>query len=157
PDRHAGPQSMPSPVSIVLASLLAADLLWWRHADRRARRLRHVLGWRLLLGLFMGGQIALVLWVLGRRSPAASSLGRPPQPLIAAAYLWHLLLLPAGWALVAATGVLIWAWRWGRRLAGWTAPLPPRATRPTVRTGEPASRRQFLGMLTTVTPALLTG
>src|SRR5947208_15110854 len=113
---------MPSAVSIVLAALLAADLLWWRRADRRARRLRHALGWRLLIGLFMGGQVALVLWILGGRAPGAPSLGRPPQPLSAAAYLWHLLLLPACCVLVAATGVLFGAWRWGRRLAAWTAP-----------------------------------
>ena len=87
---------MPSPVLTVLGSLLAADLLWWWCADGRVRRLRRALGWRLLLGLFMGGQIALVLWTLGGRAPAASSLGRPPQFLSAAAYLWHLLLLPAG-------------------------------------------------------------
>jgi hypothetical protein len=45
----------------------------------------------------MSGQIALVLWTLGGRA-AAPSLGRPPQVLSAAAYLWHLLLLPAAWA-----------------------------------------------------------
>ena len=161
---------MPSVVSIILASILAADLFWWRRAHRRARRWRHALGWRLLLGLFMGGQIALVLWILGGRVATASSLGRPPQLLSAAAYLWHLLMLPAGWALVATTGILFCAWRWGRRLAELTAPgrrtastdagpapLPPETPVLAVRTGEWANRRQFLGMLTTVTPALLTG
>ncbi len=148
---------MPSLVSIVLAFILAADLLWWLRADRQARRLRHALGWRLLIGLFMGGQIALVLWLLSGRVPAAPSPVRPPQSLSAAAYLWHLLLLPAGWALVAAAGLLFWAWRWGRRLAGWVAPLGPVTPPPEARTGEEATRRQFLGTLTTVTPALLTG
>lgn len=161
---------MPSLVSIVLVSILAADLLWWHYADRRARRWRHALAWRLLLGLFMAGQIALVLWILGVRAPAAFSLGRPDQLLSAAAYLWHLLLLPVSWALVAITGILFGAWRGGRRLARWTAPgrraasteaapdpLPPATPFPAVDTGETASRRQFLGMLTTVTPALLTG
>src|SRR5262245_33149806 len=112
---------MPSVVSIILVSILAGDVLWWWRADRRARGLRHAPGWRLLIGLFMGGQIALVLWILGGRVGAASSLGRPPQILTAAGYLWHLLLLPAGWALVAATGLLFGAWRVGRRLAGWSA------------------------------------
>src|SRR5262249_7229256 len=116
---------MPPLVLIVLVSLLAADLLWWRRADRRARRLPHTLGWPLLVGLFLGGQIALFLWTFGGRVPAASFLGRPPQPLSAAGYLWHLLLLPVGWALVAATGILFGAWRWGRRLGVWRAPLPP--------------------------------
>ena len=161
---------MPSLVSIVLASILVADLLWWRRADRRARRLRHPLGWRLVIGLFMGGQIALVFWILTGRVPAASALGRPPQLLSAAAYLWHLLLLPAGWALVATAGILCGAWRWGRRLAGWTVPprraasaeaapvsSPPATPIPAAPTGETATRWQFLGMLTAVAPALLTG
>jgi predicted MPP superfamily phosphohydrolase len=161
---------MPSPFSIVLISILAADLLWWWYADSRARRWRRALGWRLLLGLFMVGQIALVLWILGGRLPGVSSLGRPPQLLSAAAYLWHLLLLPAGWAFVAITAILFGAWRWGRRLAEWIAPgrraastevgsaaLPPATPVPADPTGETASRRQFLGMLTTVTPALVTG
>jgi predicted MPP superfamily phosphohydrolase len=142
---------MPSPVSIIFLLLLAADLLWWRRADRRARRFRYAPGWRLLLGLFMGGQIALVLWILGGRVPAISSFGRPPQALSAAAYLWHLLLLPADWVLVAATGLLSRASRWGR-----AALLPPTAPSPGVGAAGPSTRRQFLGMLTTATPALLT-
>jgi hypothetical protein len=153
-------------MSIILASLLAADLLWWRRADTRARKWRHALRWRLLIGLFMGGQIALVLWFLDGRIAAASFLDRPPQLLSSAAFLWHLLVLPACWALAAASGVLFGAWWWGRLLAGWTAPcrltatstaapvpLPPAAPVLTVGTGESATRRQFLGMLTTVTPA----
>ena len=135
-----------SPVLIILAALLAADLLWWWRADRQARRLRHALGWRLLIGLFVGGQIALVLWALAGRAPATSSLGRPPQFLSAAAYLWHLLLLPAAWALLAVAGLLSRARRWGLRPV---PPPPPPAT--------PVARRQFLGALTTVTPLLLTG
>jgi predicted MPP superfamily phosphohydrolase len=160
---------MPSFVSIVLASLLAADLLWWWRADRRARHWRYARAWRLLLGLFMGGQIALLLWTLGGRVAPGSFLGRPPQLLSAAAYLWHLLILPAAWALVATTGIPFWVWRWGRRRAGGTAPgrrvvsteagpAPlPSATPFPVPTGETSTRRQLLGMLTTVTPALLTG
>jgi predicted MPP superfamily phosphohydrolase len=147
---------MPSLVSIIFFFLLAADLFFWRRADRRARRLPHALGWRLLIGSFMGGQMALVLWILGGRAPAVSSLGRPPQALSAAAYLWHLLLLPAAWALVASASLLSLAWRWGRRLAGRAEPLPPATPPPDARTGEPATRRQFLGILTASTPALLT-
>jgi predicted MPP superfamily phosphohydrolase len=138
---------MPSPVTIIVVSILAADLLLWLRADRLARGGRHALGWRLLIGLFLGGQITLVLWILGGRVSEASSLGHPPQPLSAAAYLWHLLLLPACLALVAITGILVGVLRWGRRLAGRTADLA----------AETETRRRFLGMLTTATPALLTG
>jgi hypothetical protein len=137
---------MPSVVSIILFSIVIADLLWWLLADRWARRLRHAPGWRLLVGLFMGGQIALVVWIIGGRAGAAFSLGRPPQFLTAAAYLWHLLLLPAGWVLVVTIGTLFWVWRWRRP-----------TSIPDVSAGETATRRQFLGMVTTASPALLTG
>jgi predicted MPP superfamily phosphohydrolase len=145
---------MPSVVSIILVSILAGDVLWWWRADRRARGLRHAPGWRLLIGLFMGGQIALVLWILAGRGPAGSFFSRPPQLLSAAGYLWHLLLLPAGWALAAAAGILLGAWRAGRWLAEWAA-----AGRRAVAAGagETATRRQFLGKVTTAAPVLLTG
>lgn len=155
---------------ILLVSILAADLLWWLLADRQARRVRHALGWRLLIGLFMGGQIALFLWVLGGLVPAASSVGRPPQFLSAAAYLWHLLMLPAGWAFLATIGILSGTWRWGRCLAEWaggyrqvasieaeSAPFHAVIPVPDVHGRETETRRRFLAMLTTATPALLTG
>jgi predicted MPP superfamily phosphohydrolase len=145
---------MASPVLIVLTFLLAADLLWWWRADRRARPLRRALGWRLLIGLFMGGQIALVLWTFAGRLPAAFAPGRPPQFLVAAAYLWHLIILPASWAVVATSAMLFGAWRWGRRLVGRTAPGCPAAS---AGGADTKNRRQFLGMLTTATPALVTG
>jgi predicted MPP superfamily phosphohydrolase len=148
---------MPSLVSIILLALFSADVLWWWRADRRARRLRHATGFRLLIGLFMGGQIALLLWILGGRFSAVSSFGRPPQILSAAAYLWHLLLLPICWTLVAATGFLSRVWQLGRALVRRTAPLP-QATPPhgEATTGS-ANRREFLGMVTAAAPALLTG
>ena len=109
---------MPSPVSIILVAMLSGDVLWWRWADRRVRRLPHALGWRLCIGLFMGGQMAVVLWSLGGRVAAASFLVRPPYFLSAAADLWHLLLLPAGWAFLTTTGLLFGAWRGGRVRVG---------------------------------------
>jgi predicted MPP superfamily phosphohydrolase len=156
---------MPSVVSIILVGLLAADLFWWRRAERRMRRLRHAAAWRLLVALFMAGQIALVVWVLAGRVPAAA-LGRPPQLLSAAAYLWHLLELPPFWALAAVSGLLFLAWRGARRFTEMLektavepdpAVLAPRAPIPDDNTAETATRRQFLGTLSTAAPVLLTG
>src|SRR5947209_2397883 len=95
-------------VSIVLIAILVADLLWWLRADRLARPLPRAIWWRLLIGLFLGGQMALVLWMLGGRALTATPLQRPPESLSAAAYLWHLLLLPVGGALLTTAGVLVW-------------------------------------------------
>ncbi len=158
---------MPSLVSIILAAIIVADLLWWRYADLRARPLRHSFWWRLFIALFMSGQIAVLIWTLAGRASTTSPLGRPPELLSSAGYLWHLLLLPASWVLVAAIGLLLGAWRWGRRLAALavskrraasieTRPTPLASVTPSP-TEEPATRRQFLGVLTTATPVLLTG
>ncbi len=159
---------MPHLFSMVLTAILAADLFWWWRTDRRARPLPHAFWWRLLLSLFLGGQIILVLWILCGRVLTGTSLGRPPQVLSAAAYLWHLLILPAALILTAATGLLVGVRRWARRLAWLTTRrrtvsaeagpilLAPRAQTPAAA-GETATRRQLLGMLGAATPMLLTG
>src|SRR5262249_26039913 len=55
-------------------------------------------------------------------------------------------------------GILFGAWRWGRRLVGWVASSKAPATAASAGcTAEPATRRQFLGMVTTATPLLLSG
>src|SRR6516162_9644382 len=106
---------MPHLFSILLAAILAGDLLWWSHADRLLRPLRPAFWCRLLIGLFMGGQVALVLRILGGRALVGHLVSPPPQALSAGAYLWHLLILPAAWALVVTTGIVLWVWRSGRR------------------------------------------
>lgn len=141
--------------SIILTVILVADLFWWWGMIRQAHCLRHALWWRLLIRLFMGGQIALVLWILFGRVLASPSLGRPPQILSATAYLWHLLILPAALIFVAVAGILFWLWRASRRTIS-ARPISPDQARPDPF-APPASRRQFLGMLKTVTPMVLTG
>jgi predicted MPP superfamily phosphohydrolase len=142
---------MPSVFTIILASILAADLLWWWHADRRARRLHRAFGWRLLVGLFMGGQVTLLLWMLGGRALGAHTLGAPPRVLTAAAYLWHLLILPASLVLALTTGAGLRLCRSGRRMLARTTANQPESG------STIAARRQFLGMVTAAGPALLTG
>lgn len=156
---------MPYLFLIIVTALLAGDLLWWWWAGRLSRPLRHALWWRLLIGLFMGSQVALVVWILGRRVLAEYLPGQPPQVLSSAAYLWHLLILPAAWAVVAAAGLLVGLWRWWRRLVALTARTAATGPVPSVAAEGVApdvpeltsTRRQFLGTLTAATPVLLTG
>lgn len=163
---------------IILASILVADLLWWYRADRLSRPLRHAFWRRLLLGLFMGGQVVLLLWILGGRVFVEYPLNRPPQILIAGVYLWHLLILPAVLALSVTAEIVFWMWRTGRRFvrvstndrqevsaeaeASTLGPTPPEPSCAQARTrtqsaGAIAGRRQFLGALTAAAPILLTG
>ena len=161
---------MPSLVSIILGAILAADVLWWRRADLCARGWRHAIAWRLLIALFVSGQMALVFWILGGRVLAGSSLASPPQFLSAAAYLWHLVVLPGWVVLMMIARILFRAWRSARRPAGVSAfarraaateappaPVPGSIQVAPVGLAESATRRHFLGMATTVTPVLLTG
>ena len=164
--------------SIILIVILAADLLWWWYADRLARPLRHAFWWRLLIALFMAGQVALVLWILGGRALVEDLGSRPPQALERRG----LPLAPAHPA------CFLGCRRDGRHnpLAGavWAslhhadhAGLPESSSEADSSsselsasgsscTHEPAykesdgatvNRRQLLGMLTAGTPALLTG
>lgn len=138
--------------SIILATILAADLFWWWYADHSLRHLRHAFWWRLFLGLFMSGQAALVLWILGGRFLVEQPLSPPPWVLSAAAYLWHLLILPAVWVVVVTTGIALQMWRFGRRFV-----MRASASHPAESANAAVDRRQLLGMLTATAPALLTG
>jgi predicted MPP superfamily phosphohydrolase len=131
--------------------------------------LRRAFWWRLLLGLFIGGQVAVVVWTLGGRAFAEYLPTRPPQVLSAAGYLWHLLILPVTWLVVATVGLLFALWQAGRGFAELrcrTVPPLPAAEGPNPDEGPEElaaditplgpTRRQFLGALSAATPALLT-
>jgi len=134
---------MPPLVMLILATVLAADAVCWWRADRRARTWPRPAAWRLLVALFIGGQIALLMWVIGGRVEPTAGVGRPPQLLAAVAFLWHLLVLPVV-VVVAALAAVV-------RLL----------TRAVVRRKPPAAgaptRRQFHGLVATAAPALLAG
>lgn len=68
------------------------DLLFWWWADRRLRRTPHAPLWRTLLGVFVGGQLLVLIWIiaLGRRHSGEVL----PMPITAAAYIWHLFIVP---------------------------------------------------------------
>lgn len=135
---------MPPLVLLILAAILAADAACWWRADRRARTWPRAAAWRALVALFAGGQIVLVLWVIGGRVDPTGGVGRPPQLLAALAYLWHLLVLPVVVAVAATVAV-------ARFLTRATA----RATPPAAE--EAPTRRQFHGIVATAAPALLAG
>jgi predicted MPP superfamily phosphohydrolase len=159
----------------VLVAIIVGDVFWWRYAMRLVRPLRHAFWWRLLVRLFMGGQLALVVWILGGRFLPESAWSRPPQLLSAAAYIWHLIILPILLTLVSMERLLLWARRLGRRLAGLRSPEALRQPKPKVESAlaqelglggaiVPAdggdvsvARRQFLSRIAVLTPALLTG
>src|SRR5262245_40680762 len=128
---------MPSLFLTVLALIAAGDLLWWWWADRRLRPLPRARLWRALLGLFAGGHLALLGWVVFLRAARPDGAGPAPVFLTALVYLWHLLALPAATAALALAGTVAAARRLGRGVAGLlqvgrggAAPAAPAAPHP---------------------------
>lgn len=85
---------------LILGFLLLLNVLWAWHADYVLRRHGYSGKGRLgppLLAIAMGGLLTLFILSRGIDLPVRDFM---PQPLVAALYLWHLLVLP-GWLLLA--------------------------------------------------------
>lgn len=147
---------MPSIVLMILTAVLLGDCLWWRYADRRARRWPGAAVWRAVIGLIMGGQLGLLVWTFAGRSLPAGALGRPPQSLSAAGFLWHLLGLPLAWLLVVVSTIAREVQRAdaARAQAGKPGAAEDETVAPLSGT---TNRRQFLERAATLTPIVLTG
>src|SRR5258706_3468789 len=81
-------------VRLILVTMIGLDLYWWWFADQRLRAVRHARLWRSLVAVF----IVAMLFTLGARmlrpETARTITGWVPLPVVAAQYLWHLLVLP---------------------------------------------------------------
>lgn len=137
--------------------------VWWLMADRELRRLSRVRMWhRLALFAFVLAQTALfATMILSRAEAVEFSL---PMPLLASAYIWHLIVAPL--ALIAMIGLSIGRAGWwiGQRVTS-SAPAPAPVTEPVPAapeaSEEPAprlTRRElFAGALAAAPPLILTG
>jgi uncharacterized protein len=153
---------------VILVLMLATDLAWWRCADLLLRPLKHCRLWRALLAVFMGGQVVLLVWTVAARRFGAGFDQLTPQPLIAAAYLWHLIVLPLLLLLWLATGVVTTPRRLIRWLRREHAEHPAHHVTPAEAGAvavdlalEPQacvapSRRQFLGAAVAAAPPVFT-
>src|SRR5687767_5393004 len=89
---------------IIIISLLVLDLVWWFSADRLLRRAGGKGRVRILHGLFFGFQLAgLLAVIVSRRSEAWDQL---PKFVMAAVYVWHLLILPLLLPLTVIGGIV---------------------------------------------------
>jgi len=129
----------------VLTGLLLADAIWWWRARQFLRK--HTVGWRMALAFFCLFQaFAAFVVVLGRSLSIASQVWMP-RPLIALAYLWHFLLLPA--LLVAILAERFWI-----RVRPNREPLPL-AMRPLEPSDGGWTRREFLSAGLVSAPAIV--
>jgi predicted MPP superfamily phosphohydrolase len=154
---------------VILALMLAMDLAWWRYADGLLRPLRRARLWRGLLASFMGGQLFLLLWTVASRRFGPGFDQLTPQPLIAATYLWHLIVLPLLLLTCVVIGLLTMPWRlarWVRRehvvhpahhiTPGEAGAVAADLALEPAETSIAPSRRQFLGAALAATPPVLT-
>lgn len=105
----------------ILFGVPVLNLLWWWRADARLRRLSLARSgrWRLLLGAFVLVQLALYGWTIFSRM--ADPRWEMPVVLMAAAYLWHLIVLPFTMLALGLSG--------GARLLAWMAGQAARGLR----------------------------
>src|SRR4051794_2859368 len=67
-------------------------VLWLFWADRRLRHLKNPRRWRIAAGIFAATMLGGFIWVLLARRLHIAAM--PPTPILAAVYIWHLLVLP---------------------------------------------------------------
>lgn len=132
---------------LIFGAMLAGDMVWWRAADLKLRRLPRNRFWRVLLAgysclmaAYLAAVIAFPELMRGSRSPI-------PRSVHAAVYLWHFLVLP-----VTVVGFTLAAL--ARRLAGTTRHSPGTADQ-AIASPAAVTRRQLLGGAAVALPPLV--
>src|SRR5687768_450719 len=85
---------MPLFLLIILGSMLLGDVAFWAWGDRKLRRTRRARVWRPLLGLWAGVLLGYLLWFVLLPEQARQAHAWMPAFVLAAMYIWHLLILP---------------------------------------------------------------
>ena len=134
----------------MFALMAAGDLCFWIWSDARVRRLPHARWWR---GLIAGFVVAMLLYMAAALVlPGVSrrSAGPLPVPVHVAAYVWHLLILPALLVTAAIDGL-------GKGIAAIVRFLRQSSSpaKPAPRDG--LTRRQLLGAAAVSAPPLAMG
>ncbi len=123
--------------------MLLTDSIWWVLAMRLAKRGL----WRVLISVFMAGQLALQLSMMsGLVSPRDF-----PKPVVVAVVVWHFFALFLGLPILLAVGIV----RAGKRMiqvGGLSRSHPVAAPAST----NPMTRRQFIGAAAALAPPLFT-
>src|SRR5437868_3409549 len=91
---------------VIFAALAMANLVWWLWADSRARRRPRARVWRTLIALFTAVQLAYLAYFLVAPVSARHAHRWMPSSLLAAVYLWHLLVLPATFLTILIGGLV---------------------------------------------------
>ena len=80
---------------MIIGLALALELLCWFQFDRLLRSLRTGPWSRTLWSLFMAAHVLCLLWVVFGRSIIPHPEDDLPRWVVAATFMWHLLILPS--------------------------------------------------------------
>jgi uncharacterized protein len=129
--------------SMINVLMVLSDVAWWIVALRLTRKRL----WRILVSVFMAGQMAVVLTLIGEFEVSRSI----PKAIVSAVILWHYFLLGALGALggVSACRWLVQGMTRAARARRESAPVAPAA--PALET-----RREFIGTCAALVPPLFT-
>jgi predicted MPP superfamily phosphohydrolase len=133
----------------IFAAMAMGDVTWWRWADRRLKRLPGRRVSRPALAVFSGFMLVYLVAALAFPAATRRSRGPVPLPVHAAAFLWHLLVLPV--SLVSA--LVTWV---SRRSAHIVTKHRSQNVSSPVQSDRP-SRRDALGAAAVAIPPLLMG
>jgi len=123
-------------------------VLWWFFADRKMRRLKHARRWRMVMGIFAATMLLGFIWVLLARRLHIAAM--PPVPILAAVYIWHLLVLPLTLGVAVLLGLVLGTQKIVEKVRGKSN--PPEVS--VEKTGP--SRRELIGAAAAGLPPLIT-
>ena len=136
-------------VLMIIGAVALVDLLWWFTSARLLRRARAPRWLRLINSLVALSLLAgLIAVIASRRADAPLQL---PQFLVAAVYIWHLLIAPVLLPVILAAGLGALFWWAAKRLLGATRSntAEPRLAEQTI------DRRSFLAAGLALAPPVL--
>jgi hypothetical protein len=132
---------------LIIPLMFLLDAAWWMAAMRLTKRRL----WRVLVSVFMAGQMAGLLLAIFGSWWHVDLLGQTPKAVLVAVFIWHFfgvgVLLPLGIVCVCA-----WMVRGVARLTGVRRNRPVAA--PTG--GNSLTRREFMGAAAALAPPLFT-
>src|SRR5437762_11782960 len=127
---------------VVIALILAGNLVWWRWAHQRVRIFPRARVWQITVASFALAQLGYMLFFV--LAPVYARRIHPwlPMPLVAFMYIWDLMVLPLTLLGIAVGGLVRWINR--RRKSGGEKDDSARLT-----------RRQWLTATAATLPPLL--
>jgi predicted MPP superfamily phosphohydrolase len=131
----------------IIGTMLGLDAIWWWLLARLLDRKR----WRIALGIFMGGQMIALIWIISSRLLHAGWDRWLPKFAVSAVFIWHFIVL----GLLLPIGVILLPILFVRTVVRRCRQDRPSHHVP-VREPNGWSRREFLRFTAAMTPPLFT-